>query len=44
MRLVRSLAILMLIPLSVGDGVRRLGGGVNSTLVTNPPKEAGAYA
>ena len=43
MRLVRSLAILMLIPLSWAT-VFAAWAAVNSTLVTNPPKEAGAYA
>ena len=41
--LVRSLAILMLIPLSWAT-VFAAWAAVNSTLVTNPPKEAGAYA
>ncbi|MDQ3677205.1 MAG: hypothetical protein M3401_10450 [Actinomycetota bacterium] len=41
--LVRSLAILMLIPLAWAT-VFAAWAAVNSTLVTNPPKEAGAYA
>ena len=41
--LVRSLAILMLIPLSWAT-VFAAWAAVNSTLVANPPKEAGAYA
>jgi len=41
--LVRSLAILMLIPLSWAT-VFAAWAAVNSTLVTSPPKEAGAYA
>ena len=41
--LVRSLAILILIPLSWAT-VFAAWAAVNSTLVSNPPKEAGAYA
>jgi len=41
--LIRSLAILMLIPLSWAT-VFAAWAAVNSTIVSNPPKDAGAYA